>query len=292
MKTYATGALPSPLDLRVFKYAPTADLSTALQLYDGGETWESEYIDDQHAVGICTAISLTMKAHRHFGIKFNADFQYLLQKRFYDNKMPIGWDEGSSAYHAILCGYYYGFLPEEEWTHTTIEDRKGSYSKYIKKLKAIPDEEIDCLLGIAKKYKIKAFASTPVNRDAMAVATLKCDGLLARFVIDETWYTRNMGDKDELYSNGVNKSGHIVNDVRFAGNSRRIVNSWGPDWSKDGTAYYNLAQVRPTEAWSVWFGDVPKEIEDQKNAVTKRQVLSLLQTLLVLSRRLLMLINK
>lgn len=287
----ATGAFPSPKDFRNFKYSPKLDLGVATQLYEGGEVWGPEYIDDQHAVGICTAIALTMKAKRHFKINFSPDFQYLLQKKFYDSKTPLGWAEGSSAYHAILVGYNYGFLPRMEFDKWITEaDRKLSYSKYIKKLQAIPDEEIDKLLEIAKEYKVSSFAEVPLSRDTLATATLKSDGLLARFVIDESWWTVNIGDRDKLVNTGYKKSGHIVNDVRFAGTSRRIVNSWGPKWSKDGTAYYLLNEMYPSEAWSVWFGDspLPDEIEKQKAEKEKLigQLKKILQQLLVIYRRL------
>lgn len=248
------------MDIRNFKYAPTLDMAGDPNLWEGGEKWEDIYIDDQHNVGICTGIGLTMKAKRHFGIDFSPDFQYLLQKKYKDGN----WTEGSSAYHAILVGYQYGLLPKSEWKHTTENDRKLSYSKYIKKLQAIPDNEIERLLKIAKQYKVTAFAQTPINRDAMAAATLKCDGLLVRFDIDESWYTRNMGDNDKLSMHTKATSGHIVNDTRFAGGSRRIANSWGTDWADEGTAYYLYNEMRPTEAWSVWFGEIPSEIQKQK----------------------------
>lgn len=284
-KYYATGAEPSPYDVRLFKYAPKLDLATAIQTYDGGEKWGPAYIDNQYKVGICTAIALTMKAKRYFNKDFSPDFQYLLQKKFKDKN----WNEGSSAYHAILVGYQYGFLPKKYWTWTKENDRKLSYSQYIKKLQAVPDAEIERLLEIAKQYKVTAFAQTPVERDAMAVATLKCDGLLVRFVIDETWYSMNIGKKDKLTNTGKNKSGHIVNDVRFSGDSRRIVNSWGQDWSEDGTAYYLLDEMRPTEAWSVWFGEYPPEIEKQKEEKEKAigQLKELLQKVVALYYKLL-----
>ncbi len=280
-----TGAFPSPYDARIFTYAPRLDLATTISLYEGGELWSKEYIDDQHRVGICTSISLTMKAKRYFGIDFSPDFQYLLQKKFLDKN----WTEGSSAYHAILAGYKYGLLPREHFDKWVTEnDRELSYSKYIKKLQAIPDEEINRLLEIAKQYKVSAFAQTPINRDAMAAATLKCDGLLVRFEIDESWYTGNMKGKDKLSKHTKASSGHIINDVRFSGSSRRVINSWGVDWANYGTAYYLYNEMRPTEAWSVWFGEYPPEIQKQEEE--KEQLVGklkeVLQRLVVLYRRL------
>lgn len=286
----ATGGLKSPYDPRVFKYAPKVDYAASIELWQGGNNWDGKHIDDQHNVGICTSIALTMKAGRYFDKDFSPDFHYLIQKKFFDKDAAIGWGEGSSAYHSILVGYHYGFLPRELFTKwITEKDRKLSYSKYIKKLQAIPDEEIDKLLKIAKQYKVTAFAQTPVNRDALAAATVKCDGLIVRFTIDETWYSSNLKQSDKLTYNGRNQSGHIVNDYKFAGNSRRIVNSWGTNWSGDGTAYYLLNEIRPSEAWSVWFGEFPPEIQQQiedKNKIIG-QLKEVLHTLIMRLRQLL-----
>lgn len=250
MEPKGTGALKSPYDIRTFSYTPTPHILGAV---NGGKRWELKDIEDQKKVGICTAISLTMRARKHYGIKFSADFQYLLQKKEYDKN----WDEGSSAFHAIKVGKNFGFLPEIYWTWTTEADRKLSYSKYIKKLQAIPDAEIERLKDLAEKYKIKAYASVPVNRDTLASAIDQTGALLERFELDNNWYREPI---EPLRKPAKVISGHLVNGTNYAGRSFRIANSWG-DWADNGTAYHLFNDYQPTEAWAVWFDELPKEIE-------------------------------
>lgn len=109
---HSTGGLSSPLDVRTFTYVGDKSIQSPYLI---GESWEdTEYIEDQHQVGICTSISVTMKARKHFGIDFSDDFHYLLQKKYIDRN----WKEGSSAHSACKVGHIYGFLPVSEWKHT------------------------------------------------------------------------------------------------------------------------------------------------------------------------------
>jgi hypothetical protein len=271
----STGAFKSPYDIRTFSYIPTA------AGYDGGEKWLPQYIDDQHHVGICTAISTTMRAGRHYGIRFNADFQYLIQKKEYDK----AWFEGSSIINALKVGKNVGFLPESEWTHTTIEDRKLNYEDYIKKLQAIPDTEIERLKQIASKYRLKAFAFVPVTRETLANAVDNSGALLERFDIGSEWWTAPI---EPIRPPREVISGHAVNSTKYSGNSSRVANSWGVDWADQGTAYHSLNNYKPTEAWAVWFEEVPKEIEIQieSRSTIVGKILDLLQQIIVLVTKL------
>jgi hypothetical protein len=252
-RKYSFGANKSPLDIRTFTY----EGDKALPIGDAGESWaNSKFIEDQHKVGICTAISITMKARKHFGIDFSDDFQYLLQKKFIDQN----WNEGSSAFSACKAGNKYGFLPEKYWKHTTINDRKLSYSRYIEKLKAIPDEEIARLLKLSERYKVQAYAKVPLTTDALAYAIQQNGSVLARFVIGSEWWTRPI---EPLRKPRSTVSGHLVNITKRVGDSYRIANSWGTDWADGGTAYGLFRSYAPTEMWQVWFADVPKSIEEQ-----------------------------
>lgn len=254
---HGLGALESPKDPRTFTYAPT----TANQ--KGGERWQPEDIEDQDRVGICTAISLTMRARKHFGIDFSDDFQYLCQKRIYDNN----WLEGSSPLVSLKVGRWdkekgtgVGFLPQKEWIWTTFEDRKLPYSEYVKKLQAVPDEEFERLKEIAHKYSLSAYAYVPVERDFLANAIDATGSLLVRFDVGNEWWTSPI---EPLRPPKVLISGHQVNLTNYDGNSFRIANSWGTDWADKGTAYFLLKNYAPTEAWSVWFEEVPEEIQKQ-----------------------------
>lgn len=276
---YGLGAQKSPYDIRTFTYVPTK------ANYKGGERWEPEYIEDQHRVGICTSISLTMRARKHFNIPFSAEFQYLMQKREYDSQAPIGWEEGSSIFHALKVGKNIGFLPEKEWTHTTIEDRKLPYHEYIAKLKAIPDDEIERLKTIAQKYKLKAYASVPSTREATADAISENGAILQRFVVGEEWWTNPI---EPLRFPKKIISGHAINSTNYTGNSFRLANSWGTDWADNGTAYHLFSMNRPTESWAVWFEDVPQVIENklEKREQTFGKILNLIQEIIVLIRSL------
>jgi hypothetical protein len=199
-----------------------------------------------------------------------------MQKRNYDINTEIGWDEGSSIFHALKVGKNVGFLPESEWTHTTLADRKLSYAQYIKKLKAIPDEEIERLKVIASKYKLSAYASVPIDRDTLANAISNTGALLVRFDIGKEFWTNPI---EPLRSPIDPISGHAMNKTKYNGSSFRLANSWGIEWADEGTAYFLLDDYKPTEAWSVWFAEVPEEIEKKLENREKiiGQILDLIQ---------------
>lgn len=275
-RIYATGAERSTKDIRDFKYV--ADKGALAAPQKGGERYKPEDIEDQHRVGICTAISLTQNAHKALGLRFSADFQYLLQKKFYDKN----WREGSSARSALTIGKNYGFLPETFWTHTTEEDRKLSYSKYIAKLKAIPQEEIDRLIAIANGYKLAGFAQVPIDRDKLANAVDESRaGLIVRFVVGREWYTAPI---EPLRRAVTPISGHLITYCNYDGMSYRLANSWGADWADEGTAYSLLHTYQPTEAWIPYYNDLPDPIQKQKDELNTLlgQLLSLVQKMVAL----------
>lgn len=271
---YTFGATPSPYDIRTFTYTPT----TANK--KGGERFLPEDIDDQHKVGICTAISTTMRAQKFFKQKFSPEFQYLCQKKFYD----LNWTEGSSISHALKVGKDIGFLPLSEFPMTE-QDRYLPYHEYILKLQAISDTEIERMKVIASQYKIKAYASVPVNRDLLANAIDNTGSLLTRYVVGSEWWTAPI---EPLRFPKKVISGHAINKTNYDGNSFRLANSWGPDWADKGTAYTNFESYAPTEAWSVWFEDVPKQVQKQidNRGTVIAQIMDLLQQVIVLLAKL------
>lgn len=266
---YSTGANKSKYDIRTFTYVPDkANIK-------GGTKWLQRDIDDQHRVGICTGISLTMRAQKHFGIRFSADFQYLMQKRSENN-----WDEGSSISTALKIGKNVGFLPYDEFPIKE-SDRKLSYTDYILKLKSIPESEITRLMEVASKYKLKAYANVPVSRDTLADAIDSTGSLLVRYALDNEWYREPI---QPLRPSPNPTSGHAVNETNYDGGSFRIANSWGPVWAGDGTAYHVFKDLSPTEAWSVWFADVPPVIQEQieSRATLVGRIMDLLQQVIIL----------
>jgi hypothetical protein len=267
---YSTGALQSPYDIRTFAYIPDkANIK-------GGERWLPEDIDNQWHVGICTAISNTMRAQKHFKIKFSPEFQYLMQKRMENN-----WTEGSSISTALRVGKNVGYLPIEHWTFTTEEDRKLNYADYIQKLKSVPESEISRLSAIASQYKLKAYASVPVSRDNIANAIDNTGALLVRYLVGDEWWTEPL---QPLRPPKTPLSGHGTNETNYDGDSGRTTSSWGSQWGTDGSAYHYFSQYSPTEAWSVWFADVPQVIIDQieSRATIIGKIKDLLQQVIVL----------
>lgn len=261
---YPTGAYESLYDIRTLSYKPTrANVK-------GGTRYDSKDIEDQHKVGICTSISLTQMARKALGTKFSADFQYYLQKRFYDNVVfpQWAWGEGSSPLHALKAAHNFGLLPEKDFKdlngkpYVTEEDRKLPYHKYIDKLKAIPEDEIQRLIKLAGKHKeIKAYVSVPVTRDTLATAIDESQaGLIVRYDLGSEWWTVPI---EPLRPPKQFISGHQVIETNYNGDSFRIANTWGKDWADKGTAYRIQSQYRPTEAWLVYFNELPKHVEEQ-----------------------------
>jgi len=257
------GANQSPKDLRTFSYKPTkANLK-------GGTRYEPIHIDDQHRVGICTAISMTMLASKHSGKKFSPDFQYLIQKKYIDGN----WEEGSSIFSACKAAHKYGFVLQKDFDNFVSEnDRKLTYSKYIKKLQKISDADIEKLLK--KAVKIESYAKVPVTRDFLANAIDNNDaGILVRFELGNEWFREPI---EPLRPPIKSLSGHAVIHTNYNGNSFRIANSWGADWADKGTAYHLLKDYAPTEAYAVFFEETPKEVNRK---VTINEIIRLLKWL-------------
>jgi hypothetical protein len=281
-----TGAFESRYDIRTFSF-PTRSYTNVV----GGMKYEPGDIEDQSRVGICTAISLTQNAAKATGIKYSADFQYLLQKLYVDKN----WTEGSSILSALKVAKKYGLLPEKYWTHTVQSDRDLNYEYYIEKLKVMPESELQRLLLISNGYKIKAYASVPVNRDDMAQAINESKaGILTRYDVGQDWWSDSIGNvswkKEAIEPLRPSKkiiSGHAVTDTNYRGNSFRIANSWGKEWADGGTAYRYQTGYAPTECWAIFYNtETPIEIKKQLENRNKilGQILDLVQKVLDLLR--------
>ena len=255
---YTTGSYKSPFDIRTYTYKPTK------ATHSGGERYPIKYIDHQYKVGICTSISLTMNVHRATGTKYSPDFQYLLQKKYFDKN----WKEGSSAYSSVKMAYEYGMLPSKYWRKTKISDRNRSYKSYIKKLQSISDKEIEELLKKCE-FPVKGYAKLKgTKRDYLAMGINENEsGLVVRYSLGNEWWTNPI---EPLRSPKKYISGHLVNLTNFTGDSFRIANSWGKDWADKGTAYHLHKQYRPTEAWAVFYKDIPKEVN--KKTIVKKVI--------------------
>lgn len=234
---YSTGALESKKKLTDFIYKP--DKAN----WKGGTRYSAKDIEDQSKVGICTSISVTQQARKARGIKYSADFQYLIQKKFVDKN----WSEGSATAHGPYVAYKYGLLPEKYWKHTTFADRKKGYKHYIKKLQAIPDAEIQRLLKIAAKHKIVGYQRIPISRDTLANAIDESEaGIITRMVVDDQWWT----DPIEPIRKAIRPiSGHAITASNYAGGSVRVANTWG--------CYSDDTEILTKDGWKL-FKDVSK----------------------------------
>lgn len=271
MRKYATGGNASLIDLRDFTYIPQKSNQK------GGKRYLEKDIEDQFSVGVCTAISLTQNAGKALDKKYSADFQYLLQKKYYDGN----WTEGSSARSALSTARKYGFLLEKDWERTTLSDRTKGYEHYIKKLQNISDEEIGKLLKKAEKNKVlTGYSSVAVDRDLIAKAIDESKaGVLVRFVIGNEWFWEPI---EPLRASKMPISGHIITISNYDGMSYRVANTWGKRWCNGGTAYGSLLTYQPTEVWLPYYIDTPEYIEEkQKELKTLQwQVIGLLQKII------------
>lgn len=261
---YSLGAEESSVDLRDFAFNPTIIgklkvLASDLVAWFGGKRYNPEDIESQERVGICTAIWLTQMAKKATGVKYNADFQYYLQKRFID----LNWNEGSSFRTSLKAGNKYGLLPEKYWKYKI--SRNQPYSKYIKELQNIPEKEIQKLLK--KCVKIQGYQSVPLTRDALAQAINQSEaGIGVRFVVGDEWWTAPV---EPLRPPKQPISGHAIIVSNYTGGSFRVANTWGSDWADKGTAYFLLKDYRPTEAWLVHFKKTTKGFDKtKKNSLT------------------------
>lgn len=264
MNPFGTGAVKSDFDSRTWRHETTM----GAPLVEGGYKYLPEEHLHQHKVGICTSIHLVQNAEKYFGKKFSPDFQYLLQKKYYD----LGWWEGSSIFNALKVGKNFGFLPIELFTWITEADRSLPYSEYVAKLQAIPESEIQRLIGLCT-HKLAGYAS--LKTDALSLAKGIQDskaGILCRYTVDDAWWTAPEGyiswAKSDLERNGWLRapktpySGHAIIKSYFNFNSNKLFtvsNTWGKDWNDNGDGHINNDIYKCDEAWIPYFNasDIP-----------------------------------
>lgn len=253
-----TGARKSPYDPRTIKH----DRTLAAPLVKGGVVFDPKDIEDQRTVGICTAISLTMNAGRVYGKKFSADFQYLLQKKYYDK----AWFEGSSIFYALKVGKNFGFLEAKDFPYITEADRDLPYSEYAAKLQAIPDSEITRLLSLCT-HKLTGYAQVDVS-DPQFIAKAINDskaGIIVRYDVGNEWWTPSWKNSD-LEPQGYMRppaivvSGHAVGSTYFDYSTLPLTttpNSWSALWNDYGNGHFNWNTYKMTEAWIPYYDFTP-----------------------------------
>lgn len=249
---FGNGALESAKDYRTISH-DTA-LAMPLPIF-GGYDYLPTDIENQHKVGICTAISLVQNAQKVLGKKFSPDFQYLLQKKYLDNN----WIEGSSIFNALKIGKNYGFLPIELFPYITEADRTLSYSDYIAKLQAIPDSEIQRLITLCAD-KLTGYAQIDVSTpESLSKAILDSKaGILWRVEASSTWWIPSWAKEDiNPIRKGTPVSGHAIGSIKFEGHNFREANTWGIAWCDQGQCNMIWDDYRPTEAWIPYYTFTP-----------------------------------
>lgn len=250
-QVFGTGAKESPKDPRTVVHHDIVMAGTPLT--KGGIPYTKPDIENQHRVGICTAISLTQNRARANGKKYSADFQYLLQKKYYD----LNWTEGSSIFSALKVGKNFGFLPASEWHWTSEDDRDNSYADYIALLKAVPQPEIQRLIGLCVD-KIAGYAEVDIldtQKLARAISDSEA-GILCMYRVGEEWYTPSWmtADIDPLRPPKTVISGHAIGMIEYdytKNYMQRLANTWGTAWNREGQATVNYGNYRMREAWTV-----------------------------------------
>jgi hypothetical protein len=261
---FGLGASESEKDYRTIVHETTASGGMSQK---GGSDYLPHDFDHQHKVGICTAIHLTQNASKVLGRKFSPDFQYLLQKKKYDNRvtsMPP-WAEGSSIFHSLAVGKVYGFLPIEKFDKwVTQKDRQLPYAQYVEKLKAIPDDEVERLIGQCSD-KLTGYASVNVNTPESIATSIDSSkaGVLARFVVGSEWWLPSWSEKDinPLRAPKAPITGHAIITSAYDFTSKKMFthpNTWGTGWNRKGHGDTNFADYRPTEAWIPYYDFIPE----------------------------------
>ena len=252
----AFGALPSPKDSRTVIHK--LDMAVIPPIKGGYDYLPTEILD-QHSIGICVAISIVQNVQKINGKKYSPDFQYLLQKKFYD----LNWDEGSAIINALKVGVKYGFLPANLWTITTEADRELPYAQYIAKLQQVTDVTIQNLLALCVD-KIPGYASVDVSSStSIASAIIESQaGILCRYSVGDEWYTDIHGnitwDASKLCPitpRNPATGGHAINMEKYNYTvflEQFQANTWGTEWCPtSGICYTNWNTYKPTEAWLI-----------------------------------------
>lgn len=253
------GAYDSIFDKRTLIHNTTI----TVPLITGGTQYASGDIEDQWGVGICTAISLIQNAEKVLTKKFSPDFQYLLQKKFYD----LDWEEGSSILSALKVGKNYGFLPLELFTWVTEQDRKLPYAQYIAKLQAIPTSEIARLMSLCTN-KLAGYAQLPLDSQSLAKGIMDSQaGILTRYDVTDEWWTAISGvesyapaDIDPIRHAHPIIDGHAIGTSYFNFTSDQLLehpNTWGVTYDMQGKCHTIHSLYPCTEAWIPYYGVIP-----------------------------------
>jgi len=286
-KIPGTGARQSKTDVRTVQHKDMRTMGSVVEPI-GGYKYSASEIRHQHNVGICTAISLTQNAEKAIGRKFSADFQYLLQKKYFDKD----WLEGSSIFNALRVGKTYGFLPLELFTEIKETDRELPYEEYIAKLQAIPESRILDLIKECSDYKLDGYSAVDISNVYSVINAINYSksGILFRLTVGNEWYTAKDGriswapvDINPLRSPKNPTSGHAIVASEYDLTLKQditLANTWGSGWNRQGLGDIIWTDYSPTEAWIPYYGLNELQLQELKSKLQKK--LTILQQIIAL----------
>lgn len=255
---FGLGAFESPKDYRTIQ----SDAVMGVPLTTGGFDYLPEEIEHQHKVGICTSISLVQMAQKYHKKKYSPDFHYLIQKKFIDGN----WNEGSSLLSSLKTANKYGFLPIEDFVYVGEKDRFLPYNEYIKKLQAIPDQEITRLLSLCEnKLPGYTIIDTTIPENIAAAIQNSDVGILTRYDVGNEWWTPSWQKEDinPLRAPKQVVSGHAIIASLYRFNEKKLIrlsNTWGTDWCDQGEADTYHEDYPMNEAWIPHFSKAPEKV--------------------------------
>lgn len=255
------GANDSINDTRNVKEVSTMSSASVLS-GEGGKKIKPECILDQNRVGICTAISNVQAVFDRTGARYSEDFQYLIQKKYFDG----AWYEGSSVLNSLKASLKYGYLPKAIFDGYFARNENEDYATYSARLKTIADNETLMQLLLSKcEFPLKGFTQLQNNLPAIAEAIFDQDNIvLVRYTCGSSWFYKIInairyscweGENIEPITDPIGTAtfpltGHAVSLPYINNGIIETGNTWSKNWCLDGHAKLDYM---PTEAYKMYF---------------------------------------
>lgn len=243
---------------------------------EGGKKIKPECILDQNKVGICTAISNVQGVYDRTGKRYSEDFQYGLQKKYFDG----AWYEGSSVFNSLRASKKYGYLPKHIFDSYFVRDPNEDYNSYSTRLRGIFDNEnLLAKLLTQCEFPLLGYKQiTDLSLTSLATAISDVDNIvIARYTCGRSWFYKTIsgimyncwsGETIEPIEEPVSTptfpvTGHALTLVLFNKLGLFLANTWSALWCGDGHAIINYY---PTEAYKMYF----KNWDDQWKLPVKK----------------------
>lgn len=273
------GADVSETDSRTVKEQITLlDKVSALFTFpkEGGRKIKPECILDQNYVGICTAISNVQGVYDRTGMLYSDDFQYGLQKKYFDG----AWYEGSSVFNSMRASMKYGYLRKEIFDTYFKRDPNENYTSYATRLQTVfANEQLIAKLLTQCEFPLLGYKQiTDLSLTSLATAISDVDNIvIVRATCGKSWFYKTIagimyncwnGESIEPIEEPVGSptfpiTGHAFTFPMFTKMGLLLANTWSKLWCGDGHAYIDYF---PTEAYKMYF----KNWDDQWKLPVKK----------------------